>query len=248
MTRYGCVNVQYRDGSETHYTTDDRYWIIVRCDPVTFNATNGYLCENPGIDESVDSIVPVTELSSMVHYRNKYCAYCNGIGEDEKLINWKVKVLSFKYISLPDNKLLAKVRQVHGNIIFEIPGQYIHAHKCNVPSYEITTCNSTGLWLQYDSGIDIACQSFIDPFNFTFKNYFCYLCNSAETLTPDQWMCKSWLPNEELSINIVPPFFAISDVSIVKGGQSSTSFSCGTTQFKDEIMVSKPKSLRTQSI
>ena len=176
----------------------------------------------------------------MVHYRNKYCAYCNGIGVDEKLIKWKLKVLSSKYISLPDDKLLAKVREVHGNIIFEIPGKYIPAHRCNVPSYEITTCNSTGLWPKYDSGIDIACQSFIDPFNFTFKNYFCYLCNSAENLPPDQWMCKSWLPNsQELSINIVPPFFAILDVSIVKGGQSSTSFSCEITQFKDEIMVSK---------
>ena len=40
-------------------------------------------------------------------------------------------------------------------------------------------------------GIEAACNSFLDIFNRTYRNYFCYLCNTANPDPPEHWTCEA---------------------------------------------------------
>lgn len=53
------------------------------------------------------------------------------------------------------------------------------------------SCNVTGLWRDYDSRIEWACQNYENPYNPDeeyYKNIFCYICNSQ---TPYPAQCFS---------------------------------------------------------
>ena len=236
FTRYGCVNPQYKRLGETKVNSVIDIWMVVKCDPTASNATVVRLCEHPGINDDITTIAPVTHLISQENYRNKYCAYCNGVNTMENLITWTFSIANDKYISLPDKKFLEKLRQGNGNVIFE-PPNYVRYRTCNIPSYTITSCNETKLWARYDVDIDRACRSYTDPFNYTYKNYFCYLCNIAELPSPNLWNCV--VPPARGDFITVPSFFAILDISAVEGTDKEIGLlNCNSTQFKDEIMVS----------
>ena len=39
-------------------------------------------------------------------------------------------------------------------------------------------------------GIEAACHSFVDIFNQTYRNYFCYVCNTDNPEPPELWSCE----------------------------------------------------------
>ena len=173
-----------------------------------------------------------------ISFRNKYCALCNNVDENATLIEWKLHINSHKHIPLPTTNLLETIRRTRGNIYF-VPPVYIDEPYClPFAPYTITTCNETGLWRNYDIETELACESFIDPFNLTYKNYFCYVCNVEEVEPWDSWTCPPLGGfNSE-----TPKFSAIIDAAFAKhGGLASDALNCETTQFQDEKLVSKKK-------
>ena len=211
--------------------------MIAKCDPNYPNMEIRDLCENPGLDGSPDSVVPVTDSRSHVHYRNKYCYYCNRVDKEASLIYWTLDIKNSEYIAIPNENLLLELKQQRGNIIFHQP-KYVEVQSCDVPRFQISTCNKTGLWKTYNKYIERACSSFLDPFNYTYRNYFCYLCN-AGTLPEDSWGC--FIESVGGDYNLNPPFLAILDIAAVKSELARDQLHCGPDQFKDEIMVRKYK-------
>ena len=209
--------------------------MISKCDPAYLNGKYRYLCEHHGFDGSPESVVPVTDSRSYIHYRNIYCYYCNRFEEESSLIYWPLEIKSNESISIPKQNLLTEVKRQRANIFFLQPN-YIAVKLCDVPPFKITTCNETGLWKLYNEYIATACHAFLDPFNQTYKNYFCYLCNSAESLSERNWRCN--LNQTQGSLNFKPPFLAILDLAAVKGELQSDKLNCTPNQFKDEIRVS----------
>ena len=214
--------------------------MISKCDPTYPNNKYRALCEKPGHKFSNDSIVPVTDYISKIVYRNIYCLYCSNIDMNTTVIEWELKTANNMEIHSTDKNFWHNLKSQGGSVLFVAPA-YIPIKICDpfIPPYHISTCNETGLWSIYNRTIERACGSYIDPFNHTFKNYFCYLCNTAEKLPISQWTCKKSNRTFE-HVNLTPPFTAIIDITVLQTGVNTDRLPCELSQFPDRITVSKP--------
>ena len=192
------------------------------------------LCTHPG--QQLETMVPVTEPVTNRHYKNRNCAYCNGVETDTPLINWKLQIYSNQHLSFPDNDLLHKIRTTRGNIFFQKP-EYVKTLSCDpLPEYTIDSCNKTGLWMNYDETTKEACDAFVDPFNYTYKNYFCYLCNVATPLSLNDTICPI-KPSAQRLGPATPQFVAELDLYTIVGENNQEKLICKGTQFTDEYLV-----------
>ena len=173
--KFECVRQQNLSGNFTKYTMVGKVWMVTKC-PATINQFLVSLCENNPITGNVGDIIPVTDLVSNTHYKNIHCARCNGKGDTNIMATWSLKIHNDVFNKFPEKDLLAKIRSSKGNIFF-VPPDYIMVDACFLPPYTISRCNVSGLWSSYDEYIVQSCNLFIDPFNSTYKNSFCYLCN-----------------------------------------------------------------------
>ena len=231
--RHDCVISQYVPLEKTDYNTDKAYWMVTRCSPEYTDIDTQNKCENPG--SNIDSIIPVSDPLSLTHYRNIFCAYCNDVSRNVHLIRWHLQIDSNQKLSLPNLNLLADTQEDRGNIFF-IPPKYIQVPTCDSNlSYNISTCNETGLWRRYDSNIESACNSFWDPFNYTYKNYFCYVCNNDENLLPEP---KDWMCNKIDIEKNTAEFSSFENLYSVTGDHIRDPLVCGDTEFEDEKAVS----------
>ena len=210
--------------------------MVTLCNLAYPDGANKTLCENPGHGNNIDSIIPVTDLTTQEVYRNRYCFYCTNIEMNPLLVSWEASLASEKEISEKDDEFWNKLKAGGGNIMFKAP-IFTSVETC-VPflPFEISSCNVTGLWPVYSHSIEKACKSYIDPFNQTYKNYFCYLCNIAEQLPMEQWDC---VENNKTSgnIDITPPFSAILDITVLESDIYRVPLSCKKNQFPDEKKV-----------
>ena len=164
--------------------------------------------------------------------RNKFCGLCNG-KDFTQFTSWKVEVACHDLIDvqIDDSEFLQTVTEQRCNV-FYWPPTNIPTVECKMPVYSISTCNETGYWLEYNETIDRACDSFLDPFNLTYKNYFCYLCNKYET--GETGTCKL---TQDIQ-SVTPPFSALLGVGGVHGEESEEQLSCDVLkQFSDDKMV-----------
>ena len=185
-------------------------WMVARCSPFDVDSDTKTLCENPGINNSLESIVPVTD--SEVHYRNRFCAICNGIDEFWRLQSWDLRLGCPYKIAFNFWNVLEKAKDAGCIIDFEEPDIGKTAKTCELHSYYISTCNVTGLWSAYNETIELACNAFVDYFNETYKNIFCYICNIEEFVPPSMYDC----PYGHVLDNIFPTFIAVLDVNALK--------------------------------
>ena len=206
--------------------------MINKCDPAYTNIGVKDLCE--GTASNIDSFVPVSDPLSMITYRNIFCVYCNGVEGVPIFIDWYLQILSDNAVFLPNLNLLTDTESNRDNVLL-IPPHYVMVQPCDPNfSYEISTCNETGLWKRYEEDIETACHSFIDPFNNTYKNYFCYLCNEDEPETEDL-KCKRRVGVSDGALSTFAPVVTISDIT---GQQQSQKLECTGIEFPDENAVS----------
>ena len=239
--RYRCVPVQYYSDKETVYQSDLAYYMVSKCKPTNPSNENKTRCESPGHVIAVDSIIPVSDQVTKEVYRNRYCYHCNHYNSDGtsvQLFPWIATIENEHEIDSTDEMFWDNLKQEGGNIIFKAPN-FLPANTCDqfLPHYNISSCNVTGLWPIYNRSIEIACKSYIDPFNHTFKNYFCYLCNIAEQNPVEHWECqKSNLTRGDM--NLTPPFAAILDLTVLGLDYNDKMEPCETNQFPDNKLVS----------
>ena len=208
--------------------------MITKCGPQYTDMRVKQLCE--GHASSIDTLIPVTDPFSMTNYKNRFCVYCNDVEGVPKSIDWYLQIISDHNVSLPNDNLLTEIESNRGNII-PIPPDYVIVQPCDpFFSYRITTCNETGLWIKFEKDIETACHSFIDPFNYTYKNYFCYVCNTEEPGTTDL-NCE----RKVVSDRALPRFSPVVALSEITGQQQQQKLTCNGDAFPDEIAVSTSK-------
>ena len=208
--------------------------MISKCDPSYPDNSNKKLCEIPQREQSIESFIPVTEMSrTMITYRNIYCAFCNNMASTVHLIRWSSMIY---YDNNRNTSTLNfdKLKRDGAYIIFEKP-DYLNVDECllNWPSYYVSSCNETGLWRIYNRRIEQACNAYRDPFNDTFKNYFCYLCNRAEHQPIDQWKCKQ----PPAPVVHKPQFTVTLDTRLLVDDHKRPWLLCDKKQIPDKQMV-----------
>lgn len=172
----------------------------------------------------------MTEPATRIHYRNKHCAHCNWVEKDTYLIHWNIQINSNQLIYFPNDNLLTIIHETRGNVFFKRP-EYIDIPTCDpIPEYSIGICNETGLWREYKNETKTACDSFVDPFNNTYKNYFCYLCNTATLDDPENWSCPR---QYKVTEHKTPRFSAVLDPYAVIHPRNTANLVCKGNQFKD---------------
>ena len=208
-------------------------WMITKC-MKTATDEERELCENPESSGTIDSLVPVYYGGK--HYRNRFCIYCNEGFDITEVGDWSLEIVcnDLMYHWSPDENLLQSVRKNRCNIFFKTT---FYTEPCTEQFYTTSECNVTGLWSTYNETIDRACNSYVDAFNMTYKNYFCWLCNTNRHIPSDHWKCQA--PPRRDQATTYPPFVAILDLSAIKAKAATTKeLTCKDTQFEDRKMVS----------
>ena len=231
---------QYLTSEEdTLYITADDVepvWMISKCDP-WFRGLREYgtikeLCENPGSGDSIESIVPVVNTTHV--FRNKYCAFCNN-ANIWTLVKFQMQIQCAEIIQVTFKNFLSTIRDKKCNIFYRA-AESSPVVNCSIPGYKINRCNVTGLWQVHNDTIKLACEAFIDPFNSTYQNYFCYLCNSGEIMSRDNWDCPAPLSK----IQDTSPVFSLQlDVDVLANLETGDLGCDATKQFEDYKMVSR---------
>ena len=235
--RFGCVTPIYiTDPEKTDFKGAFKIvpvWMITKCNPEISKLIDDRftrLCNFPGQDGFLKSLVPVTD--NTFHYRNIYCSLCNGLSTSD-ISFWQVEFYCSDVISLTDDNLLDKVAEKKCNIFYKSP-ESVPLEDCGIPAYSISECNETGLWTAYNETIQLACDLFVDTFNLTYKNYFCFLCNTGIPDREQHGRCKT----KDDIVDVTPPFTAIFDIGSTNIADDDDSLGCDfLTQFRDSKMV-----------
>ena len=217
--------------------------LISKCISRTPEPTIKDLCENPDVDKDLETMIPVTDLSTELHYRNQYCAICSNQTSFDRIRRWKMNTDCEDDVSFTYEKLYEIFKRRTCNVSFESP-TYVPYVSCT--TYEIETCNVSGHWNMYNETLEHACNSFIDPFNLTYRNVFCFLCNVDTSISVDLWQCQTLKFNDTQDIAIVTtinvPFLAMLDLSAVAMRHTffqTVQLQCNKhAQFTDEKVVS----------
>ena len=232
-------NVYANDGTSKYI--DSGVQLISRCISSTPNPTIKNLCENPDIDRDIETLIPVTDYSTGLRYRNQYCALCSDQTSYDRIRRWDMNIDCEDDVSYTYEQLYHIFRDRTCNISFSLSDS-LPVESC-VP-YEIGTCNVSGHWKVYNETLERACNSFIDPFNLTYKNVFCFLCNVDTSISVDLSQCRTYNYTRNLKLanfaNV--PFLAMLDLSAVLMKQTSihaVQLKCNKhVQFADAKVVS----------
>ena len=218
-----------------NYTSPLAQWMVTKCAYITSDKEHRDKCENSSFDHTFESIIPVTDTSSNVIYRNIFCAYCSGVKNISQLKSWTFKIGCNDILQLPQKNILTKMEESECSIVFYAP-KFTSLQTCTVISHTISTCNETGLWPVYNEMVDLACNAFVHPFNITYKNYFCYVCNVDTQFESDRAWCVDWF--ERSVSDFTPPFSAILDLDKIRRWENDELLNCDIQrQFEDYKLV-----------
>ena len=225
-------------GMNNYITTN----LVSQCDPEYDDQAVIALCEGSVNEPDLDSAVPVSDPVTNKHYKNKYCAYYNGVLETSYLKRWQLLVYANQYISKSTKNIISTIIETRGNIFFLPPG-FVKVRRC-FSSYTIDTCNITGAWGHYaeefETASDIYLDPYIDPDGTSYKNYFCYICNNA-TSFEDNDVNHVYCPligNEEKVPDVDPGFSTTFDPSDFDRSDTQDSLDCTSRQVEDNKLVS----------
>ena len=226
MTTEEMTDFTYSRGFES-------VWMVSKCSSIDIDEYTRALCENPEIHASLDSVVPVTDY--ITHYRNIFCARCNGLS-DAFALRWDLKLHCMDYFKINGNNVLQRIVANRCNIFFKRPNSARRPRECIPQSYLISRCNETGLWPSYNKTIDLACGAYNGVYNATYKNIFCFLCNtnsSYDSCLKDSSTCDD--ARSEVTER-TPLFSTMLNMDALK--MTDPGDECDSaTHFKDEELV-----------
>ena len=227
-------------GPETKYNYHEKhirytdYWMVTKCHPEYTNMSVIQLCNNPGLNGLLDSIIPVVLVATDELFRNKFCALCNNIELTDNIIYWQLDIYADGFVKFPQRNLLSSIRSNRENIFYTSPKFVTPQEPCYIPPYTISKCNETGLWDQYDKDTELAYNSFIDPYNRTYKNLFCFKCNNRNETSQHISRYTNRCYETEYETE-APVFIAPVSRETVLGYEQHP---CGTRQIYDHKLVS----------
>ena len=205
---YGCHLTSVKEKPVFHQSYKR---MISRCD---LNYKNDYvinMCEKPTW-KSMDEYIIVSNKKTKEAYKNRYCARCNFVDEDN-LVLWTTSLECHNKTVLlyqsPDTLLPELKQSTMCNVMFHQPENY------ETPNCEplISTCNGKDQLGKYDPVVEKACSAFTAPFigdGRKYTNILCYVCHVGDEKISDA-CCTSTLPKPDLlpsliSFNVILDF------------------------------------------
>ena len=211
--------------------------MMTKCNQKSSNETLKELCENDNTRDTLESITPVSVSSTT--YKNKFCAYCNNVGMDAYLQNWKLELYCDADLSRSTSSLVATVIRRKCNF-FYIPPENAHIQKCLLKE-KSQVCAVTVFGPLLDAAtVESTCSApymaYQHPTNTT---TICNSCYKNETVEYEISVC-GLRSADPITEEISPPFSAILDLdALPKIPQVKRSDNCDpVTQFFDDKFVS----------
>ena len=96
-----------------------RYWMFTKCDPDYNNNSIVLLCLIPGLDNKIESRIPITLMSNRKHFSNKFCAICNLYDIANNIIYWEMEIFADNFVAFPHREFVEKSNR--GNVFFLPP-------------------------------------------------------------------------------------------------------------------------------
>ena len=240
--RYDCVSAQFLSGTETKYNyrdshrmDGDKHWMVTKCQPDYTDISIIQRCTNPGFDGSLDSIIPVTLVTTDEVFRNKFCVLCNNIELHDNIIYWNLDIHTDSLLKFPENNLLNRIKLNRENIFFTPPRFVRLPSRCEFTN----KCNDTEIWSAYFSDMDMACGPFIDTINISYNSLLCYLCIHDEALvahSENKQQCYEEPPRYEY---VKAKYTIPVSRDVALGLTSLERLQCDTSQFYDKASVSR---------
>ena len=162
------------------------YQVIDTCPFTEINDTLVSKCISNEIHD-LAGLIWVFDKQQELTYKNEYCALCHHVTH---FVKWKLRVKCDKLSStadlsplfMLDDRCELKLEKPENTTATSFP-------VCLIADYN--HCNQTGLWSTYDADIERSCDIYHSPYIFadwylmppmTYKNVFCYQCNTVETM------------------------------------------------------------------
>ncbi|KAL3864229.1 hypothetical protein ACJMK2_005933 [Sinanodonta woodiana] len=125
------------------------------------------------------NVTPVTDIKHRRNYRNKFCASCHGVAQEDQLF-WNVSLncsKRFLFGSTLKQSITDAIISKECNIMFQ-PQELSYSQMKCTPL--ISKCNQSGTWYQYDDVIEKLCHSLLgSSYDSNYKNVFCMICNNS---------------------------------------------------------------------
>jgi hypothetical protein len=195
------------------------------------------MCENEDIDD-ISTKIPVTNMHYNLTFRNKYCAECHGYS-DEPLYPWDLQIAC-------NNATISLTKPITIQDLFQ---KILKSVECNIFFYPqewfplfdtckryISACNITGHWKTYNRFIDTACNSYIAPYYFKYKNIFCYMCNADETGI-ERCTGDYTYDDKKLTLSMVLKYNVFEEMNLFMPDEKKPSNRCPRNAIFDRLQV-----------
>ena len=176
-----------------HHDATELYPMVTSC-KTTFHSFEKNLCETKR-----KSFPPVTDITSGIIYKNKYCALCNNITLSKFRLWNTVKLCEHKEIENETRNISYELSS-KGNCTWKFmsPENVTVPQKC-IPRWftPIDTCPDRPTWLdrngsskEWNDYNTLRMQCLSEPFNLTtvedevYKNAYCLFCNKEPSTWP----------------------------------------------------------------
>ncbi|KAK3590082.1 hypothetical protein CHS0354_041125 [Potamilus streckersoni] len=169
---------------ESHpFLLGEGYYFISKCMYST-NETEIESClqpKRPTTLEDFSDIIPVTDKTTRINYKNRYCAECNKISASN-LIYWSIVLHCLVDMSSEANnmrRIMQFIDQQQCNFLYKPKDD--DGHRTSVCTPMVTKCNPNGKWQENSEIIAKACTmnigSVYQSIDQLYANVYCMLCN-----------------------------------------------------------------------
>ncbi|KAL4220580.1 hypothetical protein ACF0H5_020978 [Mactra antiquata] len=211
MPRERCHSTYVKNGmTDSTYALEENGVIMIdRCDQrwidmaddahdVAQNTVIGK-CQNWRQFSDIHVQTPVSTVTGNAVFKNRYCAECNFVQQIEP---WTPTIAClqglFNMIDF-DDVITTIETSADCYMVFNPPPGYSHISCYDV----IGECNVTGQWEFYDPYIEEACAFYIIPFQYNYRNVFCFICNSKSSANvPSCYFSQTIFVNFELILRL----------------------------------------------
>lgn len=227
----GSTQLRPNEPGQIMSTSDWTVKMFQNC-PINYpNITVVHACEKKIDQNTANTEVPVTDTTTLYTYRNRFCALCHGVSDSDMKF-WRARI-SCVHGTFQPSKVDDVFKEIYNtetcNVLY---------NAANIDSFVptrcqevISECNVTGLWKTYDPFIEQACLAYSYVYDHSYKNVFCYMCNTGDSIAPV--VCSN-IPTGRLDVSFVALLHFETDGS---RQMYETTGRCESHQFYDHFKV-----------
>ncbi|KAK3590080.1 hypothetical protein CHS0354_041123 [Potamilus streckersoni] len=177
-----CQHAAFVDESHP-FLQGERYYFVSEC-PISAEETRADACINPkrpATLEEFSDIIPVTDTSRMINYKNRHCAACNKILASN-ITYWSIVLHCLVGVSADVDTIMQFIDKKQCNLLYK-PDNILE-YRPTVCTPMVTKCNLTGKWRNNSEIVERACTlnigSVYQSNDGLYTNIYCMICNENE--------------------------------------------------------------------